>query len=67
MPALPVTPIDHVPEAPVPVTLGAPIVLYEIVCATEPLKVIGDAPPAPPLLNVALLVTETPTEPNPNN
>ena len=51
---------DHVPEVTVPVVVRldepakgeAPIVLYEIVLATEPLKVVPEASPAPPLLNV---------------
>jgi hypothetical protein len=43
----------QVPLAFVPVVLGAPTVLYEIVRAVEPLNVVPDASPAPPLLNVA--------------
>ena len=50
--------IPHVPLAPVPVVLGAPIVLYETVNAPEPLKVDPLAPPAPPLLKVTLFVTD---------
>ena len=57
---------DHVPEVTVPVVVkldepargDAPTVLYEIVRAVEPLKVVPDASPAPPLLNVAELGVE---------
>jgi hypothetical protein len=58
---------DQVPEVTVPVVVKldepargeAPIVLYEIVRATEPLKVVPEASPAPPLLNVTELGKET--------
>jgi hypothetical protein len=57
---------DHVPEVTVPVVVrleepakgDAPTVLYEIVRAVEPLKVVPDTSPAPPLLNVAELGVE---------
>jgi len=57
---------DHVPEVTVPVVVrldepasgDAPTVLYEIVRAAEPLNVVPDASPAPPLLKVALLGRE---------
>ena len=51
--AFPLIEIPQVPLAFVPVVLGAPTVLYEIVRAAEPLKVVPDASPEPPLLNVA--------------
>ena len=38
---------------------AAPMVLYDIVCAALPLKVVPDAAPAPPLLNVRLLAVVT--------
>lgn len=53
--ALPLMLIPHVPEALVPVVLGAPTVLYETVSAPDPLNVDPLAPPAPPLLNVSEL------------
>ena len=57
---------DHVPEVTVPVVVrleepasgDAPTVLYEIVRAAEPLNVVPEASPAPPLLKVALLGKE---------
>jgi hypothetical protein len=57
---------DHVPEVTVPVVVkldepasgDAPTVLYEIVRAAEPLNVVPEASPAPPLLKVAALGVE---------
>ena len=57
---------DHVPDVTVPVVVrleepasgDAPTVLYEIVRAAEPLNVVPEASPAPPLLKVALLGSE---------
>jgi hypothetical protein len=51
---------DHVPDVIVPVVVKledpangeAPTVLYEMVLAVEPLKVVPEASPVPPLLNV---------------
>ena len=56
---------DQVPLVTVPVVVRledpargeAPSVLYEIVCAAEPLNVVGEVPPAPPLLKVTLFAT----------
>jgi hypothetical protein len=56
--ALPEIEIPHVPDAPVPPVEGAPIELYEIVLAAEPLKVVPEASPEPPLLNVTAFVTD---------
>jgi len=56
--ALPDIEIPHVPVAFVPSVFGAPIVLYDIVLAVDPLNDVPDASPAPPLLNVTALVTE---------
>ena len=50
--ALPVMLMPHVPDAFVPVVEGAPIVLYEMVCAADPLKVVPEAAPVPALLKV---------------
>jgi hypothetical protein len=55
--ALPVILIPQVPEAFVPVIDGAPMVLYEIVRAALPSKVLPDVAPAPPLLKVTALAT----------
>ena len=56
----------QVPEVIVPVVVilddpasgDAPTELYDIVLAAEPLKVVPDALPVPPLLNVTALVTD---------
>ena len=56
--ALPLIEIPHVPVAPVPLVDGAPMVLYEIVRAAEPLKVVPDTSPVPPLLKVTALGVE---------
>lgn len=57
---------DHVPEVTVPVVVrleepangDAPTVLYEIVRAAEPLNVVPEPSPAPPLLKVTALGVE---------
>ena len=57
VPALPVTLIAHVPDAPVPSALGAPMELYDIVFAADPLYVEPDASPDPLLFMVSEFVT----------
>ena len=56
--ALPLIEIDQVPEAFVPVVLGAPTVLKLTVRAALPLKVVPETSPDPLLLNVTELVTD---------